>query len=80
MTVITLPLGGYGLHLLWTERYSQPGNLFTVSFMDISTPTVTDPTGMSQLDRYEITVSAPYSTFGWLNPWLHASRVRLGST
>ena len=21
---------------------------------------------MNQLDRYEITVSAPYSTFGWL--------------
>lgn len=40
--------------------------LFTITFTDVTNSSVTDPTGMSQLDHYQITITTPYSTIGWL--------------
>jgi Flp pilus assembly protein TadG len=39
--------------------------LFTISFTDVTTPSVTDPTSMSKLDVFQIGISVPYSTVGW---------------
>ncbi len=36
--------------------------LFTITFTDLTQPSVTDPTGMSQLDVYQIGVQVPYSS------------------
>ncbi len=36
--------------------------LFTVTFTDLTSPTVTDPTGMSQLDLYQIGLQVPYKS------------------
>ena len=62
-TVITLPANTYG-YTCWDTTANV--ELFTITFKDFTTTTVTDPTGMSQLDHYQISVSAPYSSFGWL--------------
>jgi Flp pilus assembly protein TadG len=61
--VITLPANTYG-YTCWDNTANR--ELFTVTFTDVTIPTVTDPTGMSQLDHYKITVSAPYASIGWL--------------
>ena len=37
-----------------------------MSFADKTDTTVTDPTSMEQLDRYEIGVQVPYASIGWL--------------
>jgi hypothetical protein len=60
--VITLPANTTG-YTCWDSTAGK--ELFTVTFTDITQPTVTDPTGMSQLDRYRITVSAPYANVAW---------------
>jgi hypothetical protein len=60
--VITLPANTTG-YTCWDGTTGK--ELFTVTFTDITKPTVTDPTGMSQLERYEITVSAPYANVAW---------------
>jgi hypothetical protein len=62
--VITLPANSYG-YTCWDTTANC--ELFTVVFTDITTPTVTDPTGMGQLDHYRITVSTPYSSIGWVS-------------
>ena len=61
--VITLPANSYG-YTCWDNTAKK--ELFTMVFTDITTPTVTDPTGMSQLDHYRITVSYPYTSISWL--------------
>jgi Flp pilus assembly protein TadG len=61
--VITLPANSYG-YTCWDNTANC--ELFTMSFTDVTTPTVTDPTGMAQLDHYRITVSYPYTSIGWL--------------
>ncbi len=61
--VITLPANTYG-YTCWDNTANV--ELFTMSFTDITNTTITDPTGMSELDHYQIGVSAPYSSFGWL--------------
>jgi Flp pilus assembly protein TadG len=60
---ITLPANTYG-YTCWDTTANQ--ELFTITFADLTNTSVTDPTGMSQLDRYEIGVQAPYSNIGWL--------------
>jgi Flp pilus assembly protein TadG len=61
--VVTLPANTYG-YTCWDNTANC--ELFTMTFKDISNTSVTDPTGMSQLDHYQIGVQAPYSTVGWL--------------
>jgi Flp pilus assembly protein TadG len=61
--VISLPSNTYGF-TCWDTTANR--ELFTITFSDVTNTAVTDPTGMAQLDIYKITVSAPYSSFGWL--------------
>ena len=61
--VVPLPANTYG-YTVWDSTANR--ELFTVTFTDITTSTVTDPTGMAQLDHYEIGIQTPYSTIGWL--------------
>jgi len=58
----TLPANTYG-YTCWDNTANQ--ELFTITFTDITTPSVTDPTAMQKLDHYEIGVQVPYSTIGW---------------
>ena len=48
----------------WDNKANR--ELFTMTFTDITNSSVTDPTAMSQLDHYRITVSYPYATISWL--------------
>jgi hypothetical protein len=61
--VVTLPANTYG-YTCWDNTGNR--ELFTMSFADKTDTTVTDPTGMEQLDRYEIGVQVPYASIGWL--------------
>ncbi len=60
---ITLPPNTYG-YTCWDNTANI--ELFTMTFKDITNPSVADPTGMSQLDVYELTIQVPYSSIGWL--------------
>ncbi len=59
--VITLPANTYG-YTCWDTTANR--ELFTMTFSDMTDPTVTDPTAMTQLDLYEITVQVPYASVG----------------
>jgi Flp pilus assembly protein TadG len=59
-----LPANTYG-YTCWDTTASPNKELFTVTFIDITNTAVTDPTGMAQLDRYEIGVQVPYASIGW---------------
>jgi len=61
-SVITLPANASG-YTCWDTTANR--ELFTVTFTDLTNTNVTDPTGMQQLDRYTISVSAPYSSVSW---------------
>jgi hypothetical protein len=61
--VITVPANSYG-YTCWDNTSNR--ELFTMMFSDITNTSVTDPTGMSQLDIYSLTVSYPYASIGWL--------------
>ncbi len=56
--VITLPANTTG-YTCWDKTANR--ELFTLTFSDLSKPTVTDPTGMSQLDLFQIGLSVPFS-------------------
>jgi hypothetical protein len=60
--VITLPANTSG-YTCWDNTANR--EMFTITFTDVTKPTVADPTGMSQLDRYEITVQVPYAGIAW---------------
>jgi Flp pilus assembly protein TadG len=57
--VISLPSNTYG-YTCWDNTANR--ELFTMTFTDITTSTVTDPTNMLQLDHYEIGVQVPYKS------------------
>jgi Flp pilus assembly protein TadG len=61
--VITLPANTFG-YTVWDNTTNK--ELFTMTFTDVTSSTVTDPTSMSQLDHYQIGISAPYASIGWL--------------
>ena len=61
--VVSLPANTYG-YTCWDTTANR--ELFTMTFTDITNTNVTDPTGMSQLDHYQIGVQVPYSSIGWL--------------
>jgi Flp pilus assembly protein TadG len=60
--VVSLPANTYG-YTCWDNTANR--ELFTMTFTDITNPTVTDPTAMSQLDLYQIGVQVPFATIGW---------------
>lgn len=60
--VVTLPANATG-YTCWDNTANQ--ELFTMSFTDRTTPSVTDPTAMNQLDLYEIGVQVPFKSIGW---------------
>jgi len=57
--VISLPANTTG-YTCWDNTANR--ELFTMTFTDLTQPTVTDPTAMSQLDVYQIGVQVPYSS------------------
>jgi Flp pilus assembly protein TadG len=61
--VVSLPANTYG-YTCWDNTANR--ELFTVTFKDVTNTAVTDPTGMSQLDLYQLGIQVPYSTVGWL--------------
>jgi len=60
--VVTLPANTTG-YTCWDNTANK--ELFTISFTDLTTPTVTDPTAMSQLDLYQIGVQVPFASIEW---------------
>jgi Flp pilus assembly protein TadG len=61
--VVTLPANTYG-YTCWDTTANK--ELFTITFTDVTTHTVTDPAAMAQLDHYQIGVQVPYASIGWL--------------
>jgi Flp pilus assembly protein TadG len=57
--VVSLPANTYG-YTCWDNTTSK--ELFTMTFEDLTNTSVTDPTGMKQLDVYQIGVQVPYSS------------------
>jgi Flp pilus assembly protein TadG len=75
--VVTLPANTYG-YTCWDSTANK--ELFTVTFKDATDTTVTDPTKMSQLDRYEIGLQVPYASFSWLSSLKVTGASRLYAT
>ncbi len=75
--VITLPANSTG-YTCWDNTANR--ELFTMSFSDLTYTSVTDPTGMQQLDHYRITVSYPYSSVGWLPVAYITGTTRMSAT
>ena len=57
--VITLPANAQG-YTCWDNTANR--ELFTYYFLDSTNTSVTDPTGMSQLDTFQLAVQVPYNT------------------
>jgi Flp pilus assembly protein TadG len=72
--VVTLPSNTYG-YTCWDSTTNQ--ELFTITFTDVTNSSVTDPTGMAQLDHYQIGVQVPYATIGWIPVAQVTGRTRL---
>lgn len=75
--VITLPANSTGF-TCWDNTANR--ELFTMSFSDLTYTSVTDPTGMLQLDHYRIIVSYPYSSVGWLPVAYITGTTRMSAT
>ncbi len=60
---VTLPANTTG-YMCWDTTANR--ELFTMTFKDCTTVSITDPTGMAQLDRYEIGIQVPYASVGWI--------------
>jgi Flp pilus assembly protein TadG len=60
--VVSLPANTTGF-TCWDTTANR--ELFTITFSDLTQPTVTDPTGMSQLDRFKIGINTPYTSIRW---------------
>jgi len=60
--VVTLPANTYG-YTCWDNTANQ--ELFTITFTDVTQPSVTDPTTMSKLDQFQIGLQVPYTTIRW---------------
>jgi Flp pilus assembly protein TadG len=75
--VVTLPANTYG-YTCWDNTANR--ELFTMSFTDVTNPTVTDPTLMSQLDLYKIGVHVPFSSISLTSYTPIGGMTRLGVT
>jgi Flp pilus assembly protein TadG len=72
-SVVTLDANTYG-YTCWDSTANR--ELFTITFKDVTNTAVTDPTGMAQLDHYQITIQVPYASIGWI-PLEVTGRTRL---
>jgi Flp pilus assembly protein TadG len=72
--VISLPANTTG-YTCWDNTANR--ELFTMTFTDVTAPTITDPIGMQELDHYRISVSVPYASIGWLPVAQITGRTRL---
>jgi len=72
--VVTLPANTYG-YTVWDTTANK--ELFTMTFTDMTNSAVTDPTGMAQLDNYQIGVQVPYASIGWIPTALITGTARL---
>jgi len=72
--VVALAANTYG-YTCWDTTADR--ELFTLTFTDMTAPGVTDPTGMSQLDHYQIGIQVPYASIGWLPVAQITGRTRL---
>jgi Flp pilus assembly protein TadG len=61
--VVSLPANTTG-YTCWDNTANR--ELFTITFTDLTNPTVTDPTAMAQLDIYQVGIQVPYGSVGWL--------------
>jgi Flp pilus assembly protein TadG len=61
--VVTLPPNTTG-YTCWDNTANR--ELFTMTFSDLTEPSVTDPTAMAQLDIYQVNVQVPYGSIGWV--------------
>jgi Flp pilus assembly protein TadG len=61
--VVTLPPNATG-YTCWDNTANR--ELFTIAFTDTTNTATTDPTGMAQLDVYQINVQVPYGSVGFL--------------
>ncbi len=61
--VVTLAANTTG-YTCWDNTKNR--ELFTITFIDRTTTSTTDPTAMAQLDRYEVGVQVPYASIGWI--------------
>jgi Flp pilus assembly protein TadG len=59
---ISLPANTTG-YTYWDSTANQ--ELFTITFTDITQPSITDPTAMQKLDHYQIGIQVPYASIGW---------------
>lgn len=75
--VITLPANTYG-YTCWDSTANK--ELFTMTFADKTTTTITDPTDMVQLDRYQVGVQVPYASVGWIPTAQITGKTRLAVT
>ena len=57
--VVSLPANTTG-YTCWDNTANR--ELFTITFTDLTQPSVTDPTNMSQLDIFQIGVQVPYNS------------------
>ncbi len=61
--VVAMPANTTG-YTVWDNTKNR--ELFTMTFTDVTTPSISDPTGMAQLDNYQIGVQVPYASIGWI--------------
>jgi Flp pilus assembly protein TadG len=54
---VSLPANTYG-YTCWDNTTNS--EVFTMTFTDLTTPSVTDPTAMNQLDMYQIGIQVPF--------------------
>jgi Flp pilus assembly protein TadG len=57
--VVTLTANTYG-YTCWDNTANR--ELFTMTFTDVTNPSVTDPTAMSQLDLYQVGLQVPFTS------------------
>lgn len=74
--VVSLPANTYG-YTCWDDTANR--ELFTMTFTDMTNPTVTDPTLMTQLDLYQVGIQVPFASIGWstLIPIKNMSRLNV---
>jgi len=60
--VVTLPANTTG-YTCWDNTANR--ELFTMTFTDVTNPSTSDPTGMTQLDLYQIGLQVPFASIGW---------------
>jgi Flp pilus assembly protein TadG len=75
--VVTMPANTTG-YTCWDNTANQ--ELFTMTFTDLTSPTTTDPTAMTQLDLYEIGLQVPFSSIRWTSLLPIAGMNRLSVT